>query len=147
MGRLKVWSGLSYRQLERRATDAGHWLPYSTASTALGRDRLPREELVVAFVRACGLGDEEAARWAAARRRIAVDAYDAGVPAASPPAPGGAARGRLRGRLRGRWRGAPVRRWAVAATVVLVGAAVFGVSTDDEVVQEDSAGRQVRVAE
>ncbi|MDO0937557.1 hypothetical protein QQY66_39695 [Streptomyces sp. DG2A-72] len=39
---LKAWSGLSYRQLERRATQAGHTLPCSTAATMLGRDPLQK---------------------------------------------------------------------------------------------------------
>ncbi|MFF7392082.1 hypothetical protein ACFZAE_27005 [Streptomyces scabiei] len=69
--RLKAWSGLSYRQLERRATEAGHTLPYSTAATMLGRDRLPREELVAAFVAACGVRAEEAEAWLDARVAIA----------------------------------------------------------------------------
>ncbi|MGI5417556.1 hypothetical protein [Actinomadura luteofluorescens] len=82
--RLKAWSGLSYRQLERRAAEAGRVLPYSTASTALGRKSLPREELLVAFVLACGLDDEEAASWVAVRKRIAVgDCVAATVPRAA----------------------------------------------------------------
>ncbi|MDN3028962.1 hypothetical protein [Streptomyces sp. S.PB5] len=69
--RLKAWSGLSYRLLERRATEAGHTLPYSTAATMLGRDRLPREELVAAFVAACGIRADEAEAWLDARMTIA----------------------------------------------------------------------------
>ncbi|MGK5551789.1 helix-turn-helix domain-containing protein [Actinomadura kijaniata] len=80
--RLKAWSGLSYRQLERRAAEAGETLPYSTASTMLGRRSLPREELLVAFVRACGLDGDDVDAWVAARRRIAAGAA---VPAAPPP--------------------------------------------------------------
>ncbi|MEU6124389.1 hypothetical protein [Streptomyces sp. NPDC047123] len=69
--RLKAWSGLSYRQLERRAAAAGHVLPYSTAATLLGKDRLPRREVVVAFVAACGLEADEARAWPAAHLSIA----------------------------------------------------------------------------
>ncbi|WEH15109.1 hypothetical protein [Streptomyces sp. VNUA24] len=69
--RLKAWSGLSYRRLERRAAEAGHVLPHSTAATMLGRERLPREEPVAAFVAACGLRGAEAEAWTDARRRIA----------------------------------------------------------------------------
>jgi hypothetical protein len=69
--RLKAWSGLSYRRLERRAAEAGHVLPHSTAATMLGRERLPREEPVAAFVAACGLKGDEAEAWTDARRRIA----------------------------------------------------------------------------
>ncbi|MFF3484471.1 hypothetical protein ACFYXC_14535 [Streptomyces sp. NPDC002701] len=68
---LKTWSGLSYRQLERRAAEAGHVLPYSTAATMLGRDRLPRAELVAAFVAACGVRADEAEEWLDARVTIA----------------------------------------------------------------------------
>ncbi|KND42386.1 hypothetical protein [Streptomyces stelliscabiei] len=69
--RLKAWSGLSYRRLERLATEAGHVLPHSTAATMLGRERLPREEPLAAFVAACGLRGAEAEAWTDARRRIA----------------------------------------------------------------------------
>ncbi|WP_067818983.1 helix-turn-helix domain-containing protein [Actinomadura kijaniata] len=79
--RLKAWSGLSYRRLERRAAEAGESLPYSTASTMLGRESLPREELLVAFVRACGLDGDDVDAWVAARRRIAAGVP---VPAATP---------------------------------------------------------------
>jgi hypothetical protein len=78
--RLKAWSGLSYRQLERRAAAAGHSLPYSTAATLLGKDRLPRAELVVAFVTACGVRGDDAQAWADARSRIVCG------PASFPPA-------------------------------------------------------------
>ncbi|KAB8196894.1 hypothetical protein FH608_008715 [Nonomuraea phyllanthi] len=70
--RLKTWSGLSFRQLDRRAADAGDTLPYSTASTMLAKDRVPREELLAAFVRACGLDGDDLRPWLAARARIAV---------------------------------------------------------------------------
>ncbi|BCJ33921.1 hypothetical protein Athai_14240 [Actinocatenispora thailandica] len=76
--RLKAWSGRSYRQLERRARAAGDTLPYSTAASMLGRDRLPREELLVAFVRACGIDDVRP--WAAARA-----ALDQGAPPRTDP--------------------------------------------------------------
>lgn len=70
--RLKAWSGLSFREIERRATEAGDVLPYSTASTMLGKDRLPRKELLIAFVNACGADTEE---WAAARVRLTEPAF------------------------------------------------------------------------
>ena len=56
MRRLRAWSGLTFRQLERNAAEAGDVLPHSTLVDALRRDRLPREDLLRAFVRACGLG-------------------------------------------------------------------------------------------
>lgn len=78
--RLRLWSGLTYRQLEAKATANGDVLPASTLATALGRFTLPREQLVQALVRACGLADSEVERWTAARRRIAMGDTN-------PPAP------------------------------------------------------------
>ncbi|MFE9643658.1 hypothetical protein ACFYO0_05805 [Streptomyces sp. NPDC006365] len=117
--RLKAWSGLSYRQLERRATEAGHTLPYSTAATMLGRERLPREELVVAFVTACGLWDDEAEAWADARTTIACGHLNA------PPARNGG--------TKRSWR----PRWAFVGAAALVtallgGAVASGAFTDDQ---------------
>ncbi|WP_282700484.1 hypothetical protein [Streptomyces sp. CC219B] len=115
--RLKAWSGLSYRQLERRATRAGHSLPYSTAATMLGRDRLPRQELVAAFVAACGLRADQAQAWLDARVTIAC-----GGPAETTPT----ARNRSFGR--------PGRALAGAvalAGVLLAGASAAGAFTDD----------------
>jgi hypothetical protein len=69
--RLKAWSGCSFRQLERQAAAAGDVLPASTAATMLGKNRLPREELLVAFVRACGLREDDMRPWLTTRARIA----------------------------------------------------------------------------
>jgi hypothetical protein len=69
--RLKRWSGMGYRQLAKRAAVAGRALPRSTLTVALNRGTLPREDLVVAFVRTCGCDEEEVARWVSARRRVA----------------------------------------------------------------------------
>ncbi|WP_170177566.1 LamG-like jellyroll fold domain-containing protein [Thermomonospora umbrina] len=71
---LRAWAGLTYRQVERRAESAGHSLPHSTLASALGRDKLPREDLVVAFVRACGCDEEQTAAWVETRRRLAASA-------------------------------------------------------------------------
>lgn len=71
MAGLKDWSGLTIRELERRAEAAGDRLPRSTLTAALSRSTLPRQELVEAFVRACGGDEEEIAEWVSARRRIA----------------------------------------------------------------------------
>jgi hypothetical protein len=84
MRRLKSWSGLSYRDLERRAGRNGTVLPRSTLTTALSRDSLPREELVEAFTQACGLDQREATRWVAARRRLAAGGSDPGRGTAYP---------------------------------------------------------------
>lgn len=72
MRRLRRWADLSYRQLERNATNAGDVLPRATISAALARDELPREELLAAYVRACGGDDDTVAAWLDARRRLAI---------------------------------------------------------------------------
>ncbi|MGI5372450.1 hypothetical protein [Streptomyces iakyrus] len=126
--RLKAWSGLSYRRLERRAADAGHHLPYSTAATMLGRDRLPRAELVAAFVAACGIRGHEAEAWLKARTDIACGPAPADVtptPTTITPAVTSPARTR------------PWRTWtlvgaAALVTALLGGATASGVFTDDE---------------
>ncbi len=69
---LRSWSGLTYRQLEAKATAHTDSLPASTIATTLGRTTLPRERFVVAFTRACGLAEEDVRQWLEARRRIAV---------------------------------------------------------------------------
>lgn len=74
MRRLKCWSGLSYRQLESRAAACGLVLPRSTLTNALHRETLPRADLLATFVQACGCREAEAARWVAARQRLAVAA-------------------------------------------------------------------------
>ncbi|AXE28238.1 hypothetical protein C0216_32685 (plasmid) [Streptomyces globosus] len=72
MRRLRSWADLSYRQLERRAEDAGDVLPRATTSAALARTDLPREELLIAFVRACGGSAATVEAWVDARRRLAM---------------------------------------------------------------------------
>src|SRR3712207_6834129 len=69
--RLKIWSGLSFRQLERRAAAGGETLPASTAATMLSRDRLPRAELLATFAQACGLNRDEILVWLTTRAMIA----------------------------------------------------------------------------
>jgi hypothetical protein len=69
---LKTWSGLTYRDLERQAARQGRSLPHSTISSALTRNRLPREELVEALVSACGCDERETERWMTTRRSLAV---------------------------------------------------------------------------
>lgn len=92
---LRVWSGLTYRQLEEK-TATQHALPplpASTIATALGRATLPREQFVEAFTRACGLGDDDVRQWLEARRRIAVktseetESDDGPVPDSTPSIP------------------------------------------------------------
>jgi hypothetical protein len=68
---LREWSGLTYRQLAAKAASSGDVLPSSTVASALSRNTLPRHQVVMAFVRACGLDGAAAARWTAARDRLA----------------------------------------------------------------------------
>ncbi|TDD22906.1 peptidoglycan-binding protein [Actinomadura sp. KC06] len=78
---LKAWSGLSFRELERRARLAGDTLPCSTGEAMVGsrRRNLPREEQVMAFTRACGCPADRVDEWVRVRRRIAATSA---VPAA-----------------------------------------------------------------
>lgn len=73
MRQLRSWADLSYRQLERRASDVGDALPRATVSGVLAREELPREELLTAFVRACGGDAATIGTWLDARRRLAMD--------------------------------------------------------------------------
>ncbi len=82
---LRQWSGLTFRQIERRATANGDALPHSTVSTALSRATLPREELVAAIVRAIGCDKETVELWAASRRRLAAAAELPQPVVAAPP--------------------------------------------------------------
>ncbi|MGH3839807.1 MAG: helix-turn-helix domain-containing protein, partial [Pseudonocardiaceae bacterium] len=86
--RLKRWSGLGYRQLEKRAAAIGESLPRSTLTAALTRDTLPREDLVAALVRTCGCDDDGVRRWVDSRRRIAAAARPDGFGPVPPPAAG-----------------------------------------------------------
>ena len=70
MRELKERSGLTYRQLEERATARGEVLPRSTLAGVLRGTSPPRPELLAAFVRACG--DEACVEeWLRARDRVA----------------------------------------------------------------------------
>ncbi|MFE5398643.1 helix-turn-helix domain-containing protein [Streptomyces sp. NPDC056568] len=70
---LRTWTGLTYRELESKATAQADPLPASTIATTLSRVTLPRERFVGAFVRACGLGEDETRQWILAHRRIATE--------------------------------------------------------------------------
>lgn len=80
MRQLRSWADLSYRQLERRASDAGDALPRATVSGVLAREDLPREELLTAFVRACGVDAAAVDTWLQARRRLAMAMEEPAVP-------------------------------------------------------------------
>ncbi|MEK9524550.1 helix-turn-helix transcriptional regulator [Streptomyces venezuelae] len=68
---LKERSGLTYRELSSRAEARGDVLPRSTVANMLTRATLPREELLAAFVRACGATPDELTEWRRARTELA----------------------------------------------------------------------------
>ncbi|MFF5721243.1 RICIN domain-containing protein [Streptomyces buecherae] len=68
MRQLKERSGLTYRQIEKRAAEHGEVLARSTLADALGGKVAPRPELVAAFVRVCG-EEERVSEWLEARDR------------------------------------------------------------------------------
>ncbi|MET9648469.1 helix-turn-helix domain-containing protein [Streptomyces syringium] len=71
MRQVKERSGLTYRELEQRAQARGEILARSTLADVLQRQSLPRPELLVAFLHACGVDDErEIAAWLETRSRI-----------------------------------------------------------------------------
>ncbi|MER5496341.1 XRE family transcriptional regulator [Streptomyces sp. NPDC002561] len=69
---LKDASGLTFRELSQRADAVGDVLPRSTIANMLGRTSVPREELLAAFVRACGCGPAEVGDWLVVRKELAV---------------------------------------------------------------------------
>ncbi|WP_034485718.1 helix-turn-helix domain-containing protein [Actinomadura oligospora] len=92
MRQLKARSGLTVRKLEARAARTGASLPRSTLTDVLNQERLPRRELLAAFVAACG-GDEQAVTgWLAVRDDLACsltcvsepDPADLALPDADP---------------------------------------------------------------
>ncbi|AUA11141.1 hypothetical protein GTZ89_03955 [Streptomyces sp. SID8382] len=111
---LKDWSRLTYRELSARADAVGDVLPRSTVANMLGRATLPREELVAAFVRACGVGPAELTVWLAVRKDLATRAGEPGAgPSRTPPRrPPPALAGRRMSARSGRW-----TRWSRASTV------------------------------
>ncbi|MFD8976069.1 helix-turn-helix domain-containing protein [Streptomyces sp. NPDC059593] len=69
---LKDRSGLTYRELSARAEARGDVLPRSTVANMLSRTTVPREELLISFVRACGIGPDGVEEWQAVRKELAV---------------------------------------------------------------------------
>ncbi|WP_228989976.1 XRE family transcriptional regulator [Streptomyces sp. DH8] len=119
---LRIWSGLTYRQLEDKAAGHADVLPASTIATTLGRITLPREGFVEAYTRACGLGTEEVRQWVEVRRRIATDEPGANDEARAPdPRPAGTAPP-----VAGTPAPARLARWRRAAA--LLGAAALGIA-------------------
>ncbi|MBO0654337.1 helix-turn-helix domain-containing protein [Streptomyces triculaminicus] len=94
MRHLKRRSGLTYRQLEERAAERGDVLPRSTLADVLSGRTMPRPDVLTAFVRACGSGQQEA-EWLRARERI----VEARAGAAEPPRSPAAAHRRARKRV------------------------------------------------
>ncbi|MEU8084270.1 helix-turn-helix domain-containing protein [Micromonospora sp. NPDC049101] len=88
---LRQWSGLTIRQVTRKAKEAGDVLPHSTLNTALGRATLPREELVAAFVRACGGDQDTVDAWITVRKGLAAAAAGQPEPVATVAAAAGMA--------------------------------------------------------
>ncbi|MFF3765468.1 helix-turn-helix domain-containing protein [Streptomyces sp. NPDC001922] len=85
MRQLKDRSGLTYRELEERATRNGDVLARSTLADILRRTSLPRPDVLAAFVRACGDG-QRAGDWLEARNRIAAESAAEPVTAPGPEA-------------------------------------------------------------
>ncbi|OEJ41038.1 hypothetical protein AR457_11195 [Streptomyces agglomeratus] len=133
---LREWSGFTYRELTARAEAVGDVLPRSTVANMLARTTLPREELVAAYVRACGSGPGTVDSWlkvrkelAAAGARGAEEARDSGTEAADGA--GGGSGGA------GAGAGAGKRRTVLAVPVVLalvaaVAAGLFAWGGGDE---------------
>jgi hypothetical protein len=82
---LRTRAGLSFRALERNAERVGDVLPTSTISAALSRDKLPRADLVAAYVRAAGGDDATVDAWLAARTDLATGVHAVGEPIPEPP--------------------------------------------------------------
>lgn len=95
---LKQRSGLTYRQLEKRAAEQGKVLARSTLADVLAGKRLPAPDVLDAFVHACGEGDQVDS-WQQARASMA-------EPAATPAVQ----------RRRSVW-------WSAAAALVVLAAA------------------------
>lgn len=66
----RTTSGPNTPNSEARAR-LGAVLPRSTVVSALNRATLPREGLLVAYLRVCGCDEAEVAGWLDARRRLA----------------------------------------------------------------------------
>ncbi|TDD73316.1 helix-turn-helix domain-containing protein, partial [Actinomadura rubrisoli] len=67
--RLQQWSGLSLPELEERVWSTGVLIPAGLAGL-LGGEVLPRREVLLSFVTACGLVPEEREKWMAAHARV-----------------------------------------------------------------------------
>ncbi|MEU9297276.1 hypothetical protein [Streptomyces sp. NPDC048266] len=90
---LKDWSGLTYRELTARAEEHGDVLPRSTVANMLARPTLPREELLLSYVRACGVAPAALEDWRTVRRDLARRGPHA--PASTPATPPASPQGSL----------------------------------------------------
>lgn len=79
---LRKRSGLSYRELEKRAKERGDALARSSLADVLNGKRLPRPELLIAFVQACG--DNRVELWLRALGKIGAEEVSSDVPPAPP---------------------------------------------------------------
>jgi hypothetical protein len=131
---LKARSRLTYRQLEERAAQQGELLPRSTLADVLRNGSLPRPDLLAAFIRACGEGDD-VDEWLAARQRAAGASASGEEASASGEDAGEQAHGPVRRLLGGRRageggrrtgggggpaRGPSRRAWVVTGTILAV---------------------------
>ncbi|MEU1586787.1 peptidoglycan-binding protein [Micromonospora sp. NPDC005710] len=129
-------SGLTYREIARRASAAGHWLPPSTLATMLGRTTLPRERTVLALLAACDIPPVEVDRWLETRRDIEARLGEQGRgeshaaptpagPSATVPAAIRPSVGLVPPRPTAPW---PARRWLRLALLVVLGVLTVGVT-------------------
>jgi tetratricopeptide (TPR) repeat protein len=70
LNEVRVSAGLSYRDISRRARQAGQALPSSTVWNILAKPLLPRAETLTVYLAACGLGPAEIEDWQATRTRL-----------------------------------------------------------------------------
>ncbi|WP_405434111.1 RICIN domain-containing protein [Micromonospora sp. NBC_00617] len=133
--RLKDRSRLTFRQLEQHAATAGDVLARSTAADVLRRSTLPRPEVLAAFVRACGAGDQ-VDEWLRARDRLAAGAYASVGPMVTAPPPSGASAVDVLtngpDETRSWWLGRPVPLAALVAVAVLAAFGTWLLWPDDD---------------
>ncbi|WEV23767.1 hypothetical protein OYE22_00170 [Streptomyces sp. 71268] len=120
MRQLKERSGLTYRQIEKRAAEHGEVLARSTLADVLSGKVAPRPELVAAFVRVCGDGDR-VGEWLRARERALSKGRSQADSAAAAATPAQRTRRGVGQRRK------PALLLGVAA-VIIGGATVWGVS-------------------
>ncbi|GAB2745774.1 helix-turn-helix domain-containing protein [Streptomyces bullii] len=116
---LKACTGLTYRQLEERAAEHGDVLARSTLADVLSGRTTPRPELLIAFLRACGVGPAEMRTWIRARERIAAASGTQGDERVASATRDGE-RAPEQVPWWSRWPAWPVRRRGVVGTVALL---------------------------